>query len=290
MSNMILIRFNLFTLLKYPYLVFSPFFSKVISLVLSKNSHVTYSSGTFKVIFEKHFYKFGSLWGPLNKEKQSAEYILKEYNDLKSLLPQMCFTQRGFIQFVKLPLYREVPPSQGIDCAYYVLSTLRMHGVNKSVSLTDFPYLQKGMRLAKMLFKLENLEEKLTKMLSLGWHVGPAHGDFHRKNIMINSDEKPVMIDLDNFQSQGIQALDAFTFCVDSMANENALRWQDVIDKRLIETSSLKAFFDNDTMSISILYVLNRLGYENAHYKFLSRSFVNEFSILKKLMEAQEGK
>lgn len=254
-----------------------------------------YHSGTIKIISEDHFYKVGTIWGSLKKEQLNISVIGRRFPELILLIPKISYRRQYLFKLVKMDRYYVPEPYQHVNCAKQILTKLSQYANKQQNIPKHLSFIEKGMRLVTLLYKVDNLEKMVDEILSLEWRIGPTHGDFHKGNILINQNGLPIMIDLDSFHSMGIQALDAFGFCVDWTAHEANISWQEVINAILSNYyhskvwEQIRELLDNDILSLSILYLLYRLAYENVHYGFLSRSVKKEFSIFKRISKLKLG-
>lgn len=306
MGNMTIFYFNFCQLLRYPYLVlshwyFSKYFSRYVKyyflkkLKIDKNSLINsfYSSGTYKFVTLSHFYKIGTRFGPLNTEKNNIQLIRTYFPSLMPYVGVYKIHYHGVLCSLSMPTYIVPTQSEALKAGIEILQKLRTFSSKGRGEVREFPYLKHGLYLTKVLYKNLELECKVRKALSLTWSIGLVHGDLHLGNVLID-DNHPIVIDLDNVSQTGIQALDAFTFWLDYKIKQTHLSWQEVL-KLVINDEMCEAgafiknnLFDNDVKSLALLYVLNRLGYENKHYRLLSRSVQREYSVLQELGEKKE--
>lgn len=296
MTNFAIYRFNLYQLLRSPYLVFKhPCFSKLFSFVLFNQSKgLTFSSGTLKLFANDSFYKIGFVGGDICKERKNIELIRTKFPALFYYLPSIKFKRFFLLHSLKIQQYQSLRLDESLNCARQFLFECSSYSNMKVCSLDEFPNILHGVYLSKILYKTLDFEKTLLKVFSFSWKVGPVHGDFHMGNILVDQMGSPLIIDLDNFTTHGIQALDAFTFWVDYKCKQTNHSWQHIILSELSagaseqEKSFKNTFFEHDLHYIALLYCLNRLGYENRYYRFLSRSVEREFRIISELINAIE--
>lgn len=295
MTSKAILRFNLYQMLRSPNVFFKhPFFLKLSAQIFTTNKIVSYfiaivlnvnqrmvkqfycSSGTVKVFTEDYIYKIGMWNGSLKNEYVNTDFIRTNFPEIAFYLPPIEYSNRFLFHTIKMKRYLVPMGPQSLDYANKILNEFSKYAVKRECCITEFPHIVQGMKLAKILYKSIDLETKIKEIFSVPWEVGPVHGDFHMGNILINDHLSAFMIDLDNFNLKGIQALDAFTFWIDYKTKKTKMTWQDAI-RSIIKTE------EKNIKSVAFLYVLNRLGYENFYYGFLSRSVEKEFRLIEEL-------
>lgn len=296
MMSKAILRFNLHQILKFPSVFFKhPFFLKINEKIFSKNKIVSYfigiilnidqgkvnsfycSSGTLKVFTEDYVYKIGTRNGALKQEYIHAKIIHANFPEIAAYLLSVEYSNKFSFCIMKMKRYHVPNGSKILDYANQILKTFARYAIKRKCDISEFPHIVQGLKLAKILYSSIDLEIKVKEIFSVPWRIGPVHGDFHGGNILIDDNDFPFIIDLDNFNLKGIQALDEFTVWIDYKIKDGKMTWQDVI-RSTIKTE------EGDVKSIAFLYVLNRLGYENIYYGFLSRSVENEFRLIEELV------
>lgn len=105
------------------------------------------------------------------------------------------------------------------------------------------------------------------------FYIGPAHGDFHQKNILKDEDGNYFIIDLDCFRPEGIMALDAIYFIIQYYVNLHRVNWYEQLisftSKRQEFTQSELKFL-NKYCKISniqwlMIFFLDRIGQERQY-------------------------
>lgn len=301
-----LFLFNLFAFLKSPWIVFDhPLFARAYKNIFSNKNIVSFlfrmktreieviefSSGTIKFLKGKNFYKVG-ICNVVKKEYENIKIIKKNYSDLTKFLPVVTYSRYFIFGMIQMPRYQSLEVADPWHKVLMLLENLRLYSTKRVCSLKEFPNIVRGVKIASMLYKDVNFESKLEKIFLLEWTIGPVHGDFHAGNIMNNTLGQLVMIDLDHFNLQGIQSLDAFSFWLDSCSKEIRRSWVDILPSLINEENSYKSFkivkpyLEHGLKEVALLYVLNRLGMENMYYKIIPRALKSEFYFIKKLILA----
>lgn len=300
MREKAILCFNLCQLLRSPFLFFKyPFFLKLSSQFFTKNKtvlnfiiqvlgtdqseiqNIYYSSGTIKVLSRSHFYKVGSAFGSLKQECENIKIICKRFPKIVLYLRPTKYKKIFFLRSVTMDHYPVVDRPDSMSYANQILQAFAHYAITRKCSMNEFPHILRGFKLAKILYQSVDLDVKAKAAFSVFWKIGPVHGDFHMGNILVDNNHSPFVIDLDNFNINGIQAIDAFTFWVDYQTKEMKISWQEVI-RLALKTDIYMG--EHDIKLIAFLYLLNRLGFENFYYGFLSRSIQNEFRLLEELI------
>jgi len=304
-----LLLFNLHVLIRKPHVIFSLFsYQKIKAFLKAKNRWLfscieyliaekieeiganSFSSGTVKAYSPSYFYKIGMLYGGFKMECKNYVNIRGKYPLLNNIFPSVQLHHRFLFGYLKMDRYFCVDTPESILLAISALNVLRKYGKKEIQPLSFTKHIAHGIYLSHFLYGKackKALLKQVLEILSLPWMLGPTHGDFHAGNLLKNTSEMPILIDLDAFSDKSIQALDAFTFLVDTIAKEKQQKWQSVVNQLVLcevkeeKYSPFYSFFDYDLKRVALLYILNRLGYENTIYFFLSRSIQNEFSVLK---------
>lgn len=308
-----ILMFNFSQLIKNPLLLFNYiyFSKKIIYLSESFNNKLIffitkyiglnnkevkksyYSSGTIKVFTNNYFYKIGFFSTNINIEFKNYCLIKKKYTLLSDVLPEIIFSHYFLLNFMKIKKYELVPYAESIKFGVEFLKLLRKYGEEKTFNISKYKNINRAISLCGILYG-NTFEKKLKfcveNILSVPWMVGPVHGDFNLENMVFKKDEKPLIIDLENFTEEGLQALDAFNFLIDVKKKKSDQQWQDIV-KELISSNLINEldrsfidFLDHDLNQVAILYILNKLGYDNDYYDFLSKSIQSEFYFIKKLI------
>lgn len=306
MHSFAIFQFNVFQILKCPYLIFKhPFCLKIFSKILNKKNFffqrifiilfkldksdiekIFYSSSTFKILTRSFAYKIGLVFGALVREQKNEEIIRKNFPALAMYLPFMSYKNNFVFSSITMPRYQNFDYSEAsLVFAKQVLEQFSKYSVMRICSVEEFPHVLRGLKLAKILYPGLNLEKNMHDIFSISWRIGLVHGDFHTKNILAHNNA-PIIIDLDHFNVAAMQVLDAFTFLVDFHVSKQKCSWQAAINTILHDKerenlyADWEVFFENDLRLIALLYALNRLGFDNAYYRFLSRSVAKEFAII----------
>ncbi len=301
-----LYSYNLLQILKKPYLVLTYFTKSVRSYFYSKTvfsllmirmvkenpkNILVCSLGaiTYNILAKNYFYKIGFFSGAIKREVDNYRCINKQYPALTHLLPKISYNRYGVLEYIKVEKYFPLDEKEGINYAIRILAQLRAYGQKTNCASSQFKYIAQGLKLVGVLYGLplkNKLERELNKTLAQPWTIGPIHGDFYLANILKDAENNPKMIDLDEFSAKGLQSLDAFNFMLDFYARENKTTWTQVLVKLLQSSDAgvvhgLEDYLDYSLQEVALLYTLNRLGYENYHYHFLSNSVREEYMFVK---------
>lgn len=299
MTSRAIFRFNMQKILQSPQVFFKhPFFIKLNTLILSPNQvilyfiglilkikkqeieNIDYSSGTLKVFTRKQIYKIGTRFGPLKQEANHIKLIREKFPLIAQHLLPTENSQGLLLQWRKMDRYVVPQGEKSLECADQILQKFSHYAIKQKCSIAEFPHILHGLKLAKILYPSLDVEAKVKVAFSVPWNIGPVHGDFHQGNILVDDKGFPFVIDLDNFNMKGIQALDHFTFWVGIQVQKRNMVWQEVI-RNALKTDTYQG--KHSIELIAFLYLLNRLGLENIDYGFLSQSVAKEFRLLEEL-------
>lgn len=92
---------------------------------------------------------------------------------------------------------------------------------------------------------------------------GFSHGDLTHENILINSNDSPVIIDLDRFEVSGLQFIDELHFLVQLEAEKDSTNWLEILAELmgLSEEDRLNRKIKHEN-KLLILYFIQRLDNE----------------------------
>lgn len=110
------------------------------------------------------------------------------------------------------------------------------------------------------------------------FYIGPAHGDFHPKNILKDSIGNYYIIDLDCFRRRGIQELDAIYFISEYYANINKINWYEqlilFVEKKqeysIIESSFIDKYCKINSLQWLLIYFFDRMGQDRLYVDHVS--------------------
>jgi hypothetical protein len=123
---------------------------------------------------------------------------------------------------------------------------------------------------------IERLVRKRLQALRAGvdFDLGFAHGDFHSRNIVLDSAGTARLIDLDCARMNGVQQLDALYFVLEAEWSRSRTYWFEQIAAYLrseLPTDAqmvLNRFGVTVTSGLALVYLLDRIGQEAIHYGF----------------------
>jgi hypothetical protein len=123
------------------------------------------------------------------------------------------------------------------------------------------------------------LVRRRLKQLSplVDFDLGFAHGDFHSRNIVLDSSGAARLIDLDCARMNGVQQLDALYFVMESEWSTSGRQWFEQIAAYLRNELPkgaqivLNQFGVTSTGGLALIYLLDRIGQEATHYGFRYR-------------------
>ena len=124
--------------------------------------------------------------------------------------------------------------------------------------------------LGKMLICANQMNDLIRKE---PFYIGPAHGDFHPKNILKDSNRNLYIIDLDCYRQQGIQAIDPIYLINEYYANKNKISWYEQLilfaenkqDILADEMFFLNKFCNTFNRQWLLMYFLDRLGQDRSY-------------------------
>lgn len=220
------------------------------------------------------------------------------FPNIAPFVPKMTFG-KGFVHdYIQLEKLQSLDRGEMLSFAFKILSEFREYGEKQYCNKAAVNYINRGMNLIGILYGKSlktQVSQRVKALLSLPWTIGPLHGDFHSANLLKNGDNQPKIIDLDSFLLKGIQALDALNFIIDYEVSFSDNKWFEVLNNLLLNEyrcesiSILQQFLEYDLNSLALLYVLNRLGYENSYYHLLSQSVYKEYAFIRNLTNQTKG-
>ncbi len=156
--------------------------------------------------------------------------------------------------------------------------------------IDDFVQIMNGLKVVQEICGSEKRKicaNHITELLGKeSIYVGPAHGDFHPRNVLKDLNGNNYIIDLDCFRLRGIQALDVIYFFNEYYANKNKINWYQqlilfVENKQSYSTdefSFLGKFCKISNQQWLLMYFLDRLGQNMAYTASISEMPVREIT------------
>lgn len=217
-------------------------------------------------------------------EKANIEFINNLYPDLAKFIPDYQYEKNYF----KIDALSPVEdPGEQVIAAEKLLSELARYSKKEKINPNSMEYIVEGLKILKFLFgnkgsekylKVKNRVEKIFE--SNEYNLGPAHGDFHSKNIMKKQKSggtfEFLMIDFDCFRRKSIQEFDAIYFLVQCIADASEKIWWHgaliQLDEQISKNSEYKHFFEkfvdfNQLQDLKFLYFIDRVGQDQKYFK-----------------------
>ncbi len=160
--------------------------------------------------------------------------------------------------------------------------------IKNNHKMDDFEHVVNGLNVIEDICgrKIKQIcaNQIITLLDKESFYVGPAHGDFHHKNILKDLNGNYYIIDLDCFRLHGIQALDAIYFINEYFANINGLNWYEQLvmfaenkqNYSPAELSFLEKFCKISCKKWLLAYFLDRIGQDRSYVSTVSEMPVRE--------------
>jgi Phosphotransferase enzyme family len=202
-------------------------------------------------------------------EHDKLQALATSFPDLRRHLPPTSLIElHGARMCLRMPALQALPAARSVDAAQGVLSRFWAYGELGTGSLADLPQAEQGLTVVAELVPAvaasvrEAAREAAAKLMR--W--GPAHGDFHRDNLLWHEGE-PTLIDFDCVRLRAPQAFDALYFGVEWDARQKKVPWLHVAKSRLQsrEFGPLCAAMHEigpPQPDLMLLFVLDRVGQE----------------------------
>ncbi|MCX6235980.1 MAG: hypothetical protein NTY07_00250 [Bacteroidia bacterium] len=222
-------------------------------------------------------------------EQKSISIIKNKFPDISALVPQYNYKTLFFnklrIMQTKI-LAPIIDEKESLVTAKIVLIVFRKYGEIKLITIKDLYYVAEGLKIVKYLCNetaYDEINSHINQFLAENkFYIGPAHGDFHSKNILKDGQNKYV-IDLDCFREKSLQEFDALYFVVQLISDKNIITWHRALCKLLVNdfknekfNEFLNYFIGNKNLvSLSLLFFLDRIGQELKYYRKIDNLPVN---------------
>jgi hypothetical protein len=240
------------------------------------------SSTMFVYIFSNvyHFYKISRRKELIESEKRHLLDI-KNFGLLsKYTIPLMFYKKFGYYIVKtekKSPIFDD---EEAFKVADEVLKVFRMYEIeNEKADLKKFLEINLGIEIINKLCGNESnsiCREQIDKLSQdTRIHLGPAHGDFHSRNILKDENNNYFLIDFDCFRKLNVQQFDAIYFVIEHLALKNSINWLSqlclIIENRQQftrhEHQLLSNFDANVRISLYFAFFLDRIGQESKYVK-----------------------
>lgn len=255
----------------------------------------------------KYFYKIG-LDSHANKRLEIEhinwnKIILNK--DLVDLFPdELSFQVHKDLNVLKIKLFEPYENQmKAIEALNIVLARFKILGVKKPFSMTKD--MQNGLDYIALHYgsDTENLiTNQLSQVKDNYVRIGPAHGDLHVRNILKDTagkavKNKIVLIDLDRFTLQGIQALDCIHFLVDYHSRCNKISWFEQLFRLHVHNwvleesmqSLLACYNDLEQRKLLYIYLTDRVGKETMYYKSMPKKWILELNKILRMLKLEEN-
>jgi hypothetical protein len=210
-------------------------------------------------------------WWNLSKDEQVKRFLVQHLELVKS-------DNFIMLKVEKKEILSSIPDK--IKAAEYLLEEMSATATLGQVFATED--LQRGLNFletnsSSQIFRL--FSSKYDLFLKETIRNGLTHGDFHGRNMLKTNRNEYIMIDLDRLSLNGIQALDAVHFIIDTEVRRKKVPWQVQLlhyhigcwaveeeYKRLFNT-----YVDIDRNLLTYIYFLDRTGKEYTNESARSR-------------------
>lgn len=266
-------------------------FSALYKIVKGLNPvHIKLSTSycSIAVETEQNYYKIP--FTSMAERKVIEEYNnwcrLNEDGEFREIIPQNIdmLSENGFV-ILKLIKYEPLDRTENaIEAAEYLLNAMRAKGEKRDAYATQS--IQRGLDFLKNYCPAETykfFDTRLNLFRELKVLVGFTHGDFHSRNILKKGADKFLTIDLDRFNRQGIQALDAVYFIVDTQSRLKKSSWHEQLryyhkNNWNVEhkyKNIFNQYIDIDSKLLTYIFFLDRIGQEYSESSMKSKWWLN---------------
>jgi hypothetical protein len=263
-------RYILFNLFILPYLRKKNF--------INEKFKIRYSFGGLILQGKKNTIKIGiGKLQTINKEHKLRLSAIKKWPNLDKILVSHDYIEHKKFPILIMPTYSNISDYEIKKSALALFNFLKQLSETNTnnLNLIKTENISLGLNIIKKMYNLENylLLEKIAKqyMQHAINSYGFCHGDFHERNIMIDSSGSLRLIDLDSIRLLGIRDFDALHFVLEHFCLKNSVNWYEAVPN-LIRNESLDEYQNyldyfsiNGTKELYIAYFLDRIGYEKKY-------------------------
>lgn len=215
------------------------------------------------------------------QEKSHYQHIKNNYNEIYKIVPQYHYFSVFFNKIYVMKTNKLNPileGKSGLTIAREVLFVFKNYSEKRNATINELSTVVAGLSIVKELIGEEEYfkaHSVLSSFLaSRVLNIGPAHGDFHAKNIMKKHD-RFYIIDLDCFRANSVQVLDALYYLIELIVDPNGISWFDAIKKLpgIVANNKTQLCFISDFCDykdwekLLLLLFVDRIGQE---YKYRS--------------------
>jgi hypothetical protein len=198
---------------------------------------------------------------------------------IADLLPTYQLINKLLIKAIKCEHLAWVDSNSALPLAVYI-----NHSFNKSVVLGQSLHLNECAELKAGLNHVERrfgikVAKKMQHTLELfllngNYSVGIAHGDFHSRNIMVDVDKNPVIVDLDCMRFKSIREFDCLYFLLEQEWTLSGQIWIKTLTDCLcgVENSvkkGLESFGVIYSRELITAFFLDRVGQDVMRYRIV---------------------
>ena len=233
--------------------------------------------------------------GSLSLEKEFENYkkLLSKQEDFQRILPNYRIKRVRKVALLISEQFNEIDDMLKMAAALKIRKVLQENCTfSVRLNLSDCPEIIAGLDYIERFFGLQQalrLRKYVNDYLSLeGYVAGACHGDFHARNIMKNSIDEYVLIDLDCVRLNGIQDFDALYYSLECEWSKTGDLWVDSLTRSFSESNSitrnvLKNFDIQWTKGLGVSFFLDRIGQDYTQFGIrYSRESIN--NLLKSTM------
>lgn len=244
---------------------------------------------SFLILTGKKSIKF-AMSGSLNLEKEFENYtkLLTKQEDFQRILPKYQIKHVRKVTLLISEQFKEIDDMLKMAAALKIRNVLKNNSTfTVRLNLWNCPEIIAGLAYIERFFgaqEAHHLREYVNDYLGQRNYVtGVCHGDFHARNIMKNSIDEYVMIDLDCVRLNGIQDFDALYYSLECEWSKTGVLWVDSLTRSFSESNSitrnvLKNFDIQWTKGLGVSFFLDRIGQDYTQFGIrYSRKSINNF-------------
>ena len=247
---------------------------------LNKSFTIKYAFNSVVVIDKKRIFKvLLNSKSTIDLEYKNFKKTLNLYPSLSNVLPNYKIREKVFIKYLSTDRYEEVDLQRSIDPAIQIFNLIRdCHKSGMRLSALDSIELITGLKIISNIYGdvvIQKIQLIIDDYLMNGkYHIGFAHGDFPSRNILIDEDLKPKIIDLDCVRFFGLQELDVLYYLIEYEWSKTGAMWYETIARYLdnnistAEITILKYFGVDYDHGLAVTYLVDRIGQESENYGF----------------------
>jgi hypothetical protein len=265
---------------KYKFLTIS-----IISTVLKINKDsiifISPAIGTLNVITDAYFYKIGIIKRIIFNEYNNNQFILKDNKIIELILP-VKYKKKYFFHILSSKILNNIDSIKNLEAATSILQKITTEN-KKYINISDLPEVVSGIEIVNLIYGKQTTEKILNILqfaLDKPYNIGPAHGDFHQENIMQDELGNIIMIDLDCYRKNGIQALDALYYIIEAESRKNGEFWFVELCKIYKSKERIEEYFllpeAIDINELLFICFLDRIGQERKYSKLLRKYQINQ--------------